>query len=58
MSTPKFVHLLWNGTQQHSVLSTKCIVAGTAQPGETVGAKWRGKRYSATVVALGMFLGH
>ena len=55
MSTPKFVHLLWSGTQQHSVLPSKCIVTGTIKAGANVGAKWRGKTYSATIVAVGMF---
>ena len=34
MLTPKFVHMLWNGTQQHSVLASRCIVSGTPKAGD------------------------
>lgn len=56
MPNPKFVHLIWNGTQQqHSVVSAS-TVSGGLQAGEEVGAKWWEKTYSATVVAVGMHI--
>ena len=56
MPNPKFVHLIWNGTQQHSVVAASTIVSGGLQVGEEVGAKWRGKSYSARVLAIGMYM--
>ena len=55
---PKFVHIIWNGTQQHSVVAASAIVSGTLQAGEEVGAKWWGKTYSATVLAADTIIFH
>ena len=44
--------------QQHSVVAASAIVSGTLQVGEEVGAKWWGKTYSATVLAVGTIIFH
>ena len=53
---PKFAHIVWNGTQQHSVVAASTIATGELLVGEEVGAKWRGKTYSATIIAAGTIL--
>lgn len=54
MTKPKFVHLVWTGTEQHSVQASSTVVSGQIKSREKVTAKWRGRVYSATIVAVGM----
>jgi len=40
MINPKFIHVLWNGTGQHSIVASTTVVSGRIKIGKDVGAKW------------------
>ena len=54
MTKPKFVHIIWTGTELHSVQASRTVVQGEIKPGEDITAKWKGRSYGATIVAVGM----
>lgn len=56
MPNPKFIHVMWNGTRQHSIVASTTVVSGRIKIGQDVGAKWWGRTYSAKIVAVGMCL--
>ena len=47
-----YAYVIWDGTQQKSVISHSTI-KGTIKEGGEVQAKWRGVMYAATIVKTG-----
>ena len=56
MHIPKYIHVLWNGTGQHSIVASTTVVSRKIKIGQDAGAKWQGKTYSAKIVAVGTCL--
>ena len=52
-TTGGFSCIIWDGTQQKSVISNTYIKKGAIQEEEKIQAKWRGVMYAATVVKTG-----
>jgi len=50
---PTFVYLLWDKTQQKSVVNSSSVL-GEPVIGTKMMAKWKGKLHDVTIVAVGM----
>ena len=48
----KFAYVIWSGTLQRSVVSTKTIT-GEKEVGENVTVTWKGQSFEATILKLG-----
>ena len=48
----KFAYVLWSGTLQKSVVTTKTIT-GEIAVGENVIVKWKGQSFEAKILRLG-----
>ena len=48
----KFAHVLWSGTLQNGIVTTKTVTGKTAV-GENVIIKWKGQSFEAKILRLG-----
>lgn len=55
MAEPTYAFIIWDGSQQRSVIKCSTITNGIAAAKQQVTAKWKAKQYAATVIQTGNY---
>ena len=56
MAEPTYAFIIWEGSEQKSVIKCSTITKGIPVAEQKVTAKWRARSYAATVIETGNYL--